>query len=420
MGIRYLDEEIKSKGSIKYLDEISESKIEKEKISIPFLPKKEKVEQQISERPEAWDILMQEYRTPYAFKEHPIKSTLKPAVTMLKTLAVPYQRGEAALASAGLEAQARKPLTQIAKGFWKGISGQKPTEFGDIIRTTGFGGKFNEALATMGGLGITIGATNIISKGKIIKGINKGAQFFKSKLPQIMNKDYALNRAKLASEGLDDLYKGLSKEYDKIYNEIGAIQITGENFNRFQEIIDDLPQNIINKIKKNKLIGKTTIGEIIPDVENLKIIKGIIRKFVPEKVWNGKVIGDINTANLEQIYGNINDLIANSIENGNELLALNQRYKNFMKMRKTLGHVLYDQEGNIKGEGLQRLFSPKGARHVQQYFEKFANMHPEATQIMTDMIKWNKRQGLKRIIKKGIGLGLTGGGLYTIGKTIRR
>ena len=55
-----------------------------------------------------------------------------------------------------------------------------------------------------------MGGINLATKGKLIESTKKAGQFVTSKMPKVMGNDYLIDRAKLASGGLDDLYGGLS------------------------------------------------------------------------------------------------------------------------------------------------------------------------------------------------------------------
>ena len=365
--------------------------------SAPFSPKQQQVERQIAQRPSQFQPLMQRMQQ---FQQHPFKTLTDPfrdIKTGLGVLQAGYGTAEAPIASAGLAAQRGELFTpQAGKEIIGGLAGQRPAQLGDIVRTTGFGRGWNELLASTTGLFATMGITNLATRGKLIQSVNKARNFVSSKMPRIMNKNYIIDRAKTASGGLDDLYKGLSKEYDDLYNKInvygGRLGEQVVDKVQLQSVIDDLPQNIISKMAKSKLFQKLPDGSISPTLNNLKIMKTFIRQSVPEKIWSGKAIGDINTAQLENSYYKINSLMA---QGNPELQMLNQRYSQFRQMQKALSSVLHDPDGNIKSKGLENLFKPGAERNRQLFFEQFAKQWPQAQQIMKDVIKFSRRQGLK-------------------------
>jgi hypothetical protein len=371
------------------------------KRKIPVVTRKqdprEITEELIRQRPKALDILREEVTQPWELRKHPIKTALRPLVTGLKAANVPLQAGLSAIANVGLEAQEGQFSPKVlGEAALKGLTGERIGELGDIPRSIGVP---NLISATVG-LFASLPLANAGARKTLVKSVNKGLSFIKSKLPKIMNKNYVLDRARTASGGLDDLYKGLSKEYDAIYDKIGKVQVDVKSV---QGVIDDLPANIVNKISKSKLVSKTASGEIVPDMNNLKIIRGIIRKAVPDKVWRGKAIGDVNTADLEQSYGKLSNIMAK----GNpELVDINKRYAQFRNMQKTLGRILYDADGNVQANSLQRLFSKGGERGKQVFFEDFAKQWPQAQQIIKDIGKYNSRQGLKSGASKALKFGV--------------
>jgi len=144
------------------------------------LPNKEIVESRIASRENPYETLKEELTYIPNLKEHPIKGmvdlALKPYVTLPKIAAIPVKGAEAALANYGMAIQRGEPDTNIrTQEFMKGLTGEKIGEFGDIIRTTGFGGKLNEPLAVGTGLLTSYGLYNLASKGSIapaLKGKN--------------------------------------------------------------------------------------------------------------------------------------------------------------------------------------------------------------------------------------------------------
>ena len=124
---------------------------------------------------------------------------------------------------------------------WKGIKGERLGEFGDIYRRVGV----PEPISSTLGFFNLMGGLDILSKGKLVSGAKKGEVFAKSKIPKRMNKNYVLSRAKVAASGLDDLQSGLSKEYESMFNRIGDKKI---DIGRVQEVIENLPKNIINRV----------------------------------------------------------------------------------------------------------------------------------------------------------------------------
>jgi len=320
-----------------------------------------------------------------------------------KLLSGAFQRGEAAIANPLMRLQEglktgfplRKPLTlpgaisrvgsDLGQEAAKGITGERLGELGDIPRRAGV----PEPLSAIIGFGSMMGITNLATRGNLVRSVNKAKQFIGKKFPKIMGKDYMLNRAKLASEGLDDLYKGLSQQYDDVLNKIGNRPV---NLEAMQNIVNDLPQNVINKVSKSNLIVKSADGTLQPTIRNLKTIKGILRKSVPNNVWNGRVIGDATQGSIKQAYYDVNNLMA---QGNPELVALNAKYRDFMTMRDEVSRIIYDPIGEVKSKGLESLYKPGAERNKQIFFEKFANLWPQAQSIIKDSVKFAKRAGLK-------------------------
>ena len=396
----------------------------------PGLPGKEKVEKLIAERPRAEEALIKETLQPWEFKEHPIQTSLgaipRLLTTGVKTLGVGFQRGEAGLANVLLKLQGvtgpetgfvtHKPWEELTfdeqktklkqqvqfigeagQAAWEGLTGERLGELGDIPRAAGA----SNFISSFIGLGSSMGAMSLLTKGKLLESANKSEALVRSKIPKVMNKDYLINRAKLASEGLDDLYTGLTNQYDDVFRVIGDKPI---NASRVAELLDQLPGTVANQVRK--LVGKN-----INTISALKKAKGIIRKAVPKNIWTERQKGNEIQGLTKHIYFEINKLM---VEGNPELVNLNQRYGAFMNMRKVLARVIYDTDGNVKSSGLANLFKPGAERNKQLFFESFAQQWPQAQQILKDATKFASRQAVKYWVRRfapWIVGGAIGGGL---------
>lgn len=155
--------------------------------SQPFLPQRQSVEEAISRRPDAVEILKERIKPPSNLSDllnfltmNPIQRTISAAQTGATALAVPFQRGEAAVAAPALEAQAGNfNLSDLARAAGQGLIGQRPAQLGDLIRTTGFGGRLNEPIA---------GVTGLLGAGALGAGMTKGASALAPKVAPLATK----------------------------------------------------------------------------------------------------------------------------------------------------------------------------------------------------------------------------------------
>ena len=217
------------------------------------MPGYAKTEELIAKRPGALPALRKEVMQPWSAgysPTQPFETSARMLTTGMKALRVPLERGEAALAGTMLQAQEeeRKPEEATREfqkrvgqerrsAFMKGLKGERLAELGDIPRRLGW----PEPISATIGFFSMIGIANLATKGKLIDSAKKGARFMRTKMPEKMGKNYLVDRAKLGSEGLDDLYKGLSQEYDELYGRIGHMQV---NVKEVQNIVDELDPEI--------------------------------------------------------------------------------------------------------------------------------------------------------------------------------
>lgn len=382
---------------------------------ISFLPGAQRTEQMISQRPSAWQNYVKEAMTPYDFQQHPFKSALKPLVSTLKLANVPIQQGLLSpLANIGMEMQEKESqvgkgrrvlesiipplgLTRYAKPAWQGVTGQRPGTMADIPRRAGM----PDWLSELVGFGAEIGTLNLASRGRLISSAKKVEQVARQHSPQLMSKDYVIDRVNKMGEGVDELYKGLGDEYEALYNKIGNQEISGKFFKgkntiqELQNVIDDLSESTIKKLVREGVVIKNPDDtyQALKTLNALKKMKSVIRAEVPARIWSGRTIGDYSTARLEQAYGKIADIMAQ----GNEELAnLNERYAQFRNMSKTVNRYLFDNEGNPIAKKIMSLYGKKGERGHQIIFEQFAKQWPQALQLLKDIKKFESRLSMKQ------------------------
>jgi hypothetical protein len=128
----------------------------------PFLPNKAQVEATIAQRENPWATAKKALTRPFT-----------PATPFELTRA-PYRAAEGAIAAPALELQAGKtdPVTLVTSAL-QGLTGERPAELGDPIRTTGVGGKLNPVLASAVGLGAAAPIAAGVGKG--MAALGKGA-----------------------------------------------------------------------------------------------------------------------------------------------------------------------------------------------------------------------------------------------------
>lgn len=403
----------------------------KPKPTIPstFLPRLEETEKLISERPTAIETLAEETVTPATTRRGKI---LKPLVTGLKAAAVPFGQITGAIAGPALKFQkevgdvpipelqqlteksGRTGLTQeekqrmniltrqeikrtgrfiggLGKEAWAGLRGEKAPRFADIMRVTGFGGKYSDLISEATGFFAELGLVNVLTKGHLLRSGQKGKDFISTRAPRVINKDWALKRADIAKGGLDDLRKGLSNEYDDLYRVIGNNM---RNPKKVINVMENVSPKVINQITKDNLITKFSDGSIQPTLNNIKRMRKILGDNVSSRVWNKRIFADQDERIVKEAWSKLGDIMT---EGEPQLSTLNTKYHNFLKMADPLYDVLLDKYGNTRAKGLQSLFSKGGERRTQLYFEKFAKQWPRAKQIMKDMQQYQRRQTLKRI-----------------------
>lgn len=211
----------------------------------PFLPKRQQVQEEIARRPGS-------IRTVVSSMPKMNLATLLDLVTKgpmgamtsfappaFAAAAVPFQRVESAVAAPALEAQSGNlNFMDLLRASGRGLIGKDQAQLGDVIRTTGFGGKANEVLA---------GTTGLLGAGALGVGMAKGASALAPKVAPIATKAVADLTNKISKmPNFPKQAIGRIRDYagnKTLAIRSGAKQYWGREIKAYGQAIDDMASN---------------------------------------------------------------------------------------------------------------------------------------------------------------------------------
>lgn len=346
------------------------------------------------------------------------RQTLPRMGNNLKMFGGLFQRAEAGVANSLLniqESDSSVPLQTLVKDAVAGVKGEKLGELGDTVRTMGVGGKYNEAIANYVGFFSAAGLSNLASGGLLRSGATKmqkavSRNVMRGKVKSIRKSTrFFKEQADLYSDGIDEAFSGMRSEFDNLYKNIGGNVLDGDDVVKVQNIVDDLPTDVVSTMKKQ--FGK----KFESNISSAKAIKDHIRKSIPKNVWNG--LEEVTPANASQMekynkmiehYFELNDVIAkNAGESSERLLALNAKFKDLHTLNKRIRPVLKNARGttkttlrNIKSEANQGELA-----EINRFNKRFFKQGKE---ILKEIDTYNRNKKIMHGLK--VGLGVTGGG----------
>jgi len=267
------------------------------------LENKSPVEQKISERGTIGDI----------FNQLKSQSTGSKIVGGLRAIGVPTQVIEASIANPMLEIQkgTTKPLTPFLpmpmamasdpiyrKAVMSGITGQRLGEFGDVIRTAGWG----EPAAIAVGSTLSYGApAKILSKvGGVFKGVNK------------LTDKGILRAGGNLIRGSEDAVKTVGVNVDNAFSTVNHISVDG---NRFINEMGKLPKPLINQLETDLGQNLDDIGQVL-DIGKLRKIKQLIGDYRPTAFGKEErgVVENIDIKNINKAYAGIKNLMQQTLK----------------------------------------------------------------------------------------------------------
>lgn len=303
------------------------------------LPNLERTEDKIAGREDLLGSLMSRV------KQNPLKEGSNPlnSFGLVGGLA---QRGEAAVSSPLLELQKGKPEDTVAS-FIDGISGNRQTQLGDLIRTTGVGGEYNDAIASTTGFLAALGVDNLTGKvasSKLSSIIgNVKDPIVKSVNDSIVNKTGFLDDVRRA------FYEAKSRAVEK-YG-AGLEKLAMDNPDKsvsIRPVVEDIAHQISNEPKLRNAINRVPgLAGLVEDPKladklPLKTVQDLVNdlqsKISQSKLGGGKGIRPDDLPLLDAIH----DIKAQMLEAFPDIKKLRKDYgdliNNFNLVRNKLKH----------------------------------------------------------------------------------
>lgn len=362
-----------------------------------------------------------------------IKSQVKRPLDLLKTsgevLEGVSKTAERTVFSPIIEGLLGSSALDVMKSVKQAAVGQKKYEMGDVVRISGVGGKFNEALASTTGFVGMAAITDLVTGGIIRNAAKGGSQFiddvmsgrFANKMGKVSKKNLA--PVKMFHESIKDSFRGLGAEMDDLVSKIDdTFELAPTDYQEVQDILVRAPERVIRRI--NRLREQQGLGEIVDPKTRVLVDKSIramkqarteLGRGIPDNVWSGKMLADETTATLMDDYFSMTKNITNSIKDEalkGQYLELNGQFANLYKLRKNILPTLIDAQGNYK-TAVWNLFDTddfgvmKNAgkyesfmKYVTEYFNEGQNvlLHVNNVRLMNKV----KAAGLSNLVKVGV------------------
>ena len=260
------------------------------------LPNLEKTEQKIAGRS---DLLSQ-----FDIKKEASLNPMTRIPNELALLGGVGQRAEAAIANPAVEMQKGNfNPKNLLDAMVEGAKGRVLGQFGDLVRNTGVGGDYNEALASTTGLLAALKAPDLISAGKftaklgkIEKGAVKGGQQVLSGVDQAV-KDAVTNKTGFLEDFRSAFYEAKSTAVEKYGQGLEDLAKNNPNTQvNLRSVVDEINQaialdpkirNTVNRVPQlAKFLDNPQLSNKVP----LKEAQDIVN-MVQSRVSSGKLQG---------------------------------------------------------------------------------------------------------------------------------
>jgi len=259
----------------------------------PTLPNSAEVDQNVAGREDILSRLMQDAPKQAALVANPVDT----GKNLLNAIGGSAQRLEAGLANpAGEMQKGNFNPPSLLDSMVKGLEGKVLGQFGDLVRRTGVGGDYNEALASTTGFMAALSIPDLLNKGKATKSLQNKAMVIGSDVNQAVT-DAVRNRTGFLEDMRSAFYDAKSTAVEK-YG-MGLDDLAKNNPNTpvdLKPAIDYLNQAVAYEPKLRNAINR--IPQLVNLMDNpssaskmgIKEVQSIVND-LQSKVSSGKLKG---------------------------------------------------------------------------------------------------------------------------------
>lgn len=341
----------------------------------PFLPNLGAAEQKIGSREDLLTQLTDKAKSEFLTTFMP--SPPQNIKNALQTIAGLAQRGEAMVSNPLLKLQ-RGDSSNLLDSVIQGARGERSGQFGDLVRTTGVGGDYNEALASTSGFLAAMGVDKIVGAPfqNTAKNIANGTKPALTEIGQAVD-DAIKNKTGFLDDVRSAFYDAKSSASDK-YG-AGLEKLAKDNPTEkvsLRPVIDQLEQEIAYEPKLRNAINRVPFLKNIFDNPKLADDLGIqeaqsIVNDLQSKVASGKLRGIGVRPDDIPLLDAVHDIKSQMLEAFPDLKELRKDYGETLNAFNLLRNKL--KVGNLE-KAVQGKF---GDVEVQKTVEKLLQDHPE-------------------------------------------
>ncbi len=212
-------------------------------------------------------------------------------------------------------------------------------------------------------------------------------------IPQIMGKQYTLERAGKAATALDNLRTTLGETKKQAVGSVANTVV--KNFK------PTFPKQILDKLHDPLYeIEFSKGGAIKPTIGNLDKVKEALGDLMTSRGWEEST--KKLQQSVKQSYGYIKNAMTETEPSIKEPISA---YSKFMEKYGLVNRNLRDSQGNVLEKKIRGAFSKGSEEQVKKAWKELSKQSGELKQVASDMEKWAGRQSLKKWLSM-----LAGGG----------
>jgi len=360
-------------------------------------------------------------------------ATMNPTSAKLigSIISAPREIAESAIAAPIYEAL-RGNIKGIPQAMQQAITQEKPTQFGDIVRGTGIGGKYNNWIAATTGLAASMGALDVVAKKAVSKGLTDIGKVLFSKRPRIMNDTYLKSMSKKAFDGIEGAKDAVGGMIGKVKAGVAEVEVDRNILNKIMKDVPAVAKKEIRKKLKIKEVPQPTLydatGKLIvkepefisqkitiDDIDKMKVMLGDLRS---DSSWAKGARGlseSIREKRIGEAYDDIRKLITSTLVGKGKkreakiLSGLNEQYTEIKRVGGAIKDKIVDKTGApVKTKALINMMKDKeeaGGRDLIERMGKYTDAVGKAARMANSYIMRERIKGVAQYVGKIGGLG---------------
>lgn len=213
--------------------------------------------------------------------------------------------------------------------------------------------------------------------------------------------------AEAADRGFKSVGKAMSNKYENLFNNIKEGAVSNSSlFEKMRSVVDSYPEAA--GVPKLKSIMSRLADQDNISAKELHALKQVVRKSIPQSVWNGSAEADAIQNSMRDVYFEITDTLGKI--GGKEYESLSKEFRS-VKESERLAKKMFYKSGVPSNEALSNKMDVPTKRALKTLNDAL----PSDEKFLNQFNAWKRGESVKKGLKHAANAALFGGAIGGIG-----